>query len=222
MFSNDLITLYVIFGLALMVIILAEAINKPVLRYYSKPLLMPCLLVYYWILSPDASYLVMGALWFAFLGDVFLMFSTRKIFFILGLGSFLLCHIFYIIYFIRADMFPSGVPALFWLALIAYVTAGTTLYMMLKRNLGDMKLPVIIYIFTILFMSFLCAARYYHFKETAFWHPFAGSLLFIISDAILAFNHFKKTIRFSGVLVMSTYILAQLLIIFGILAEQFN
>jgi uncharacterized membrane protein YhhN len=220
MFSHDLLTIYILFGLAVIVNILAEVINKPILRFYSKPLLMPLLLCYYWIVSPYESRLIACALIFAFLGDVFLMMSDRKKFFILGLASFLACHIFYIIYFIVADNFPTGIPPAFWLVLIAYVAAGTGLFLMLRKNLGDMKLPVIIYILTILFMSFLCAARIFSFNKTAFWHPLGGSLLFIISDTVLAINHFKKPVKYSGVIVMGTYIIAQMLIVFGVLAAE--
>jgi len=47
-----------------------------------------------------------------------------------------------------------------------------------------------------------------------------GAALFIISDSILAINRFSHTIPFSGVAVMSTYIIAQWLIVNGLLQHK--
>jgi len=43
----------------------------------------------------------------------------------------------------------------------------------------------------------------------------AGAWLFMASDSILAFNKFHTAIEYSGPLIMTTYILAQFLIVEG-------
>src|SRR6185436_16619471 len=78
--------------------------NNEAIRYVSKPLLMPLLIVCFIASAkPISSSLVrfiILALVFSWLGDVLLMFeSINKNFFILGLIAFLIAHIFYILFY---------------------------------------------------------------------------------------------------------------------------
>jgi uncharacterized membrane protein YhhN len=216
----DILVIIILFAVAIIVNLWAEAIQNDMMRYFSKPLLMPILILLYWFMSPGTDIFVSIALWLAFAGDVFLLFPKHKAFFMLGLSSFLACHIFYILYFIKIDVFPSGIDPWFWLVIIVFAIFGVLLFSFLKKHLGDMKIPVIFYIIVILSLSFICASRCFSFSGTAFWFPLIGSILFVISDTILAFNTFRKPVRYGGVYIMSTYIAAQLLIVLGILAEN--
>jgi uncharacterized membrane protein YhhN len=214
----DCLFIIIIFGLAVIINLWAETRNIEVLRYYSKPLLMPLLAFYYWIMVPETNFLVLAALWVAFVGDVLLMFPEKKTFFILGLLAFLACQFCYLIFFALASSFPYGIPPLFWSVSLAYAGAGIFIYMKLKKNLEDMKVPVIIYMVVILTMGFVCAARYFTSSGSAYWLPLVGSTLFILSDTILAWDRFRKPVPYRGLFVMSTYIAAQVLIVLGILA----
>ncbi|HLO82440.1 MAG TPA: lysoplasmalogenase family protein, partial [Chitinophagaceae bacterium] len=76
-------------------------------RVFSKPLLMP-VLIWAYIGEQDNktmfSRLIIAALFFSWLGDIFLMFDhIDSLYFILGLSCFLTTHILYIIYFLRID-----------------------------------------------------------------------------------------------------------------------
>jgi uncharacterized membrane protein YhhN len=51
----------------------------------------------------------------------------------------------------------------------------------------------------------------------SFWIVLIGTLLFIFSDSILAFNRFKKRSPYGSVCLMAAYGAAQLLIVLGIL-----
>ncbi|NLN82753.1 MAG: lysoplasmalogenase, partial [Firmicutes bacterium] len=53
----------------------------------------------------------------------------------------------------------------------------------------------------------------------SFWIVLIGTLLFIFSDSILAFNRFKKRSPYGSVCLMAAYGAAQLLIVLGILLE---
>ena len=67
-----------------------------------KPLLMPVLIAsfLYPRLQIHGKKIILAGLFFSWLGDVFLLFdSVNPSFFIAGLVSFLITHIFYIIYF---------------------------------------------------------------------------------------------------------------------------
>ena len=74
------------------------------LHYISKPLICISLLIYFKLknehLSSKTKQLTYLSLIFALAGDVFLLFTkTASYCFILGLISFLICHILYILVF---------------------------------------------------------------------------------------------------------------------------
>ncbi len=49
---------------------------------------------------------------------------------------------------------------------------------------------------------------------------FVGSLLFLLSDTMIAFNKFHSDIPMAGFLIMITYIAAQYLIMRGLILEK--
>ena len=55
---------------------------------------------------------------------------------------------------------------------------------------------------------------------TSFKLVFIGSLLFLLSDSMLAFNKFHSEIPLAGFLIMLTYIAAQYLIMRGLILEE--
>jgi uncharacterized membrane protein YhhN len=132
---------------------------------------------------------ILSALICCFLGDFFLLWSKEKTFFIVGLLSFLMGHIFYTIAFLQTTYFLSGIPKWFYFSLLPFI----------------------------LIMSFASFSRIWALKGLSFWLPFVGSIFFIASDSLLAFRNFKVKLSRGWVSIMITYILAQLLIIFGFL-----
>ena len=74
--------------------------NQPELRFFTKPLLLPVLILIYITRSESektqVDKLFLAGLVLSFFGDLFLLFQWG---FLPGLGSFLLAHVFYIISF---------------------------------------------------------------------------------------------------------------------------
>lgn len=186
-------------------------------RYLTKPLLMPLLLIFYLLNTRQINLFIVLALVFSFLGDVFLLITNKKNFFILGLLSFLMCHIFYTITFLQSVNYMKGIPSNVYLFLIPYLICGTFVYADLSKYLKSMKIPVIIYMGVILIMSFTALARYYYVSPISFVLPFIGSILFVVSDTLIAYRNFKQKVTSDNILIMLSYILAQLLIIVGII-----
>jgi len=191
--------------------------NRIKLRYFTKPLLVPLLILFYIISANKVNQLVIFALIFCFLGDFFLLFAQKKLLFIAGLLSFLAGHIFYTIIFLKTTSFLSIIPGWFYFLLIPYIWYGISIFNKLNPYLHSMKIPVIAYLNVILFMSFASFTRIWAIKGFSFWLPFAGSIMFIASDTLLAFRNFKYRVPKGWISVMIFYIFAQLLIIFGFL-----
>jgi uncharacterized membrane protein YhhN len=197
--------------------VFAVKYDKTKLRYFTKTLLIPLLTLFYIISLANPNGFILSALICCFLGDFFLLWSQKKTFFIAGLLSFLAGHIFYTIAFLQTTYFLSGIPKWFYFSLLPYIWYGIFILKKLNPYLRSMKVPVIVYLNVILFMSFASFARIWVIKGFAFWLPFAGSMLFIASDTLLAFRNFKIKLSRGWVSIMITYVFAQLLIIFGFL-----
>ncbi len=149
--------------------------------------------------------LLLTALAFSVAGDVWLMFPG---FFIQGLASFLVAHLFYIALFKRGvSWFPSK-PVL-----AVCVVYGVSMYAYLLPHLGaGLQIPVAVYIFFIALMGAQAIGRAVALKTTESKWVAVGSLFFMASDSLLAINKFVSPIPLSQLWILGTYFAAQLLI----------
>ena len=103
-----------------------ELLNFPnAIHYFTKPALMITLILYFLTAISGANFkdktLFIFAMICALLGDTFLMFQAQKpLFFILGLGSFLLMQISYSVYFNREIEFKNSLlfHAPYWMIFV--------------------------------------------------------------------------------------------------------
>jgi uncharacterized membrane protein YhhN len=191
--------------------------NKEI-QFIFKPLIIPALIGYLDSQMPTItkglSKWVLAALLFSLSGDVFLMFEGKNsVFFLLGLSSFLLAHIFYIVFFHQVRI-RENVKSNPWL-LVAVVVYYAALVTLLSPYFGDMKIPVLVYGIVISFMLMLALHMLFIKNKSAGQWMMIGALLFVMSDSILAVNKFYQSFELAGILIMLTYGLAQLFIIEG-------
>lgn len=181
--------------------------------FITKTLLTPILLMIYLAGDKEPELPVIFALCFCFLGDLFLEYPN---FFIPGLLTFLVGHIFYGISFLSDIGVGSQLPWWLFLFAIVYIAYGTIF--LTRLSVADLKrrVAVSIYCGIILIVSFLSLLRAGSVTDYSFLMVLMGTLLFIISDSILAYNRFQKRSRYGGVWVMATYGAAQLMIILGL------
>jgi len=142
--------------------------------------------------------------WLLAAGLIFCMFGDYLLqWFVVGLASFLVGHLFYTAGFLARWRY-STVRALVALPLAAFgIWAGTRIVGAIRAD-GDTSLviPVIAYIVVILLMTWSA------FMSGSAW-AMVGSVLFTASDTILAFNRFVESIPNAGVWIMLTYYTAQ-------------
>jgi len=103
---------------------------------------------------------------------------------------------------------------------IGLTTYAIVLFYILYNGLGDLLLPVILYVVAILFMAISAAMRKESVSKLSYNLVLIGSLLFILSDSLLALNKFNSPIPIAHVSVMFTYAFAQYCIVFGILKQK--
>ena len=201
--------LRILFLIVLILEIYASISYNRTLVYIAKPLLMPILMFIAYHEGVKNKWLYI-ALLFSFGGDVFLMFSGLN-YFLLGLSSFLLAHVFYIVLFVPQAKFS-------FLPIVAFgvVTAGylTFLY---PHIASDFRIPVIAYCVVITLMGIVAASRN---KSGSYGYILTGAILFIISDSLIAYNKFYIALDNDALLVMTTYGAAQFLILEGWIKQE--
>lgn len=185
-------------------------------RYITKSLLMPLLLLFYITYGKSLNCFVVVALIFGFLGDVFLLPENKNWCFLAGILSFMLGHIFYITSFIRILGTMSTIPLWYYALVLPYLLYGIYAYKIVGNKMGNLKAAAGVYISIILFSSITCLLVILSGK-TSMLLAYIGTLLFVASDSILGYSMFISKNKYSDILVMVTYVMAQMLIVFGFL-----
>jgi len=197
---------------------LAILSGSTVLHIIAKPLLMPVLILcfYFETKKPGGiGNLILGALFFSWVGDVALLIDSRYgSFFIYGLIAFLLAHICYIAYFyrVRKCNTVNGFKPFASLLILAYMTV---FYLTIYPFLGAMKIPVLIYA-VIITLMLLTSIHAFNLRTQRFGViSVAGTLIFAVSDSTLAINRFVLPFEYAPFFIMLTYGVAQFLIVEG-------
>ncbi len=154
------------------------------------------------------------ALLFSSLGDIFLALRNGN-YFVFGLLSFLVAHLFFITLWIRhwdTPLQTNGKQKLLVVTLILFMLA--MLWWILP--IPGLSIPVAIYMCVLTTMVITAALA--DFKSN--W-VVMGAILFLLSDSIIALSTFKNVVggKLAGFLIWSTYYLAQYFIAFGFIGE---
>jgi uncharacterized membrane protein YhhN len=163
-------------------------------------------------LSPYSAFVVAGLV-FCLAGDVFLALPQKKAF-MLGLVSFLVGHVFYVIGFFSVARFGGWT----WVSLVLGAAISTLVYLWLRSHLGEMKGPVIGYMVVITVM--VCGASSVlgvpDFKLSGRVMVFAGALAFYFSDLFVARDRFVKNEFMNRLVGLPMYYAGQFLIAFSL------
>lgn len=206
----------VLFWLSAFGEITAVVLDIAWLHISSKPVLLLALFGYFFVASkgfPQWRILVLISLGFSWAGDIFLMVDG---FFIPGLIAFLVAHLFYVLVYVKTGANFKRVRM--W-PLLLLVTYGSALLLFLFGHLGDLAVPVVVYALVLLAMACFAFQRKGHTSAYSYGLVTIGAMLFVLSDSLLAINQFARPIPLASLSVMATYILAQYLIIKGLIVH---
>ena len=192
------------------------------LQFVTKPMIMPSLVLHAFFLKREKKINISPMLWTAMIlawsGDIVLMFEGQNMF-IIGLLSFLLTQIIYILLY-RGARNIKGEPLNILMKIrysFSIIVIGIAIYYLVLPFLGDLIIPVAAYVIVIVLMALNAVYRYGMTNNASFWSVLFGALLFMTSDSLLAIDTFLPDITVHPFWIMSTYILAQYLIISGLL-----
>lgn len=162
-----------------------------------------------------------AALALSSLGDFLLGFRRlgqldADLLFLLGLGTFLVAHLVYIV------LFRKYWPLIWWKSnparvsgILAILVALGSVLAILRNSLGSMLIPVVVYSLVLACMGISAMLADLGSPRAAF-----GALLFITSDAAIAISKFRGSFTGSEQLIWITYYLAQFLILRGVQFRQ--
>ena len=202
------------------------------LELASKPFLIPILAIYFYLNTKEVTIpykkslinFILTALFLAWLGDVFLLFQAQNpLFFMLGLGSFLISHILYILTFKKSIQNKElGETKTLLIRAIPFIGTFILMFTFLYKSLDTVMLVAVpIYMLVIVTMAFMAMERTGKVLKASAEYVFFGAFLFMVSDSLLAIDIFVKTltIPFAPVFVMLTYVAAQTLIVYGMMIQ---
>jgi len=161
----------------------------------------------------DRSKLLIAALGLSAVGDFFLgvrrlgVLGPEKLF-LLGLMSFLIAHLFYVVLFVKAR--TRSVHAGRKMACVLVVAVAATSLGVLWPGLGPMRVSVLAY--SLVLTAMAVSAQWSRYPAMVA----VGALSFVASDTMLAMSIFGHPFAGSHLLVWVTYYAAQALIVAGV------
>lgn len=177
------------------------------LRMIAKPIPVLCLAVWVAGLPQQMRYqrAIVAGLLLSAVADVLLEASAAT--FLPGLVTFLLAHVAYI------AAFTSDSRHWFWQRALPVYLYGAAIYAILfsRGDLGDLAIPVLLYVIVICTMLWRAAGRVGVKGILAFsaMAALAGALLFTFSDTLLAYNRFVEKVALARYGVILSYWLGQ-------------
>ena len=212
-----------IYMLLLMLHLFAQLLGYTSIQYGSKLILLPLLMLYFYVqpffaTAANTKYLILVGLFGSFLGDAFLLSDAL---FIPGMIAFMTTHIFNILFFHPIKPTNGASKLKLYVAIILLGAFCVFVYLFLKDAMGSLIYPILVYMLLISSSAIYTVRASLNERATMianlFWTP--GMLFFIASDAVLAFNKFywstHSPIDNIGLVTMATYGVAQLLLVKG-------
>ena len=176
------------------------------LEVVTKPLLCGLLLVWAWLACERRPPgLLMAGLVAALVGDE-LLGPDGSVWFIAGMGAFLVMQVCYVVGFVRLGA-VDRLRERRWV-IAAWALLWLVLNVVLGPSLGALQIPIAVYSAALTTMA-ACAVA------TGDRRIGVGGVLFLISDTLIGLGAADVHVPASGFLVMSTYAVAQLLIVTG-------
>ena len=195
-------------------VIMSLLLDQQTVYLAAKPFLMIILLVYFVSVSgafPTWRWYVVLGLVFSWAGDVFLISNN---WFEHGLVAFLIAHLFYIAAYHQTGAASGQLKPLDIIKVCLY---GVVLIAFIYPGLGNMLFPVLLYALVLLSMAIWAHKRRGSTNHRSFMLVATGAMLFALSDGMIAVNKFAVAIPAERILIMTTYIIAQYLIIQGLI-----
>jgi len=208
-----------LYGVVLLAHLTGIGLESEVLARLTKPHLMVILGFFMWEQTRGIKNrlitVFIAAQFFSWCGDLLLMNTVTPVFFLYGLGAFLVAQLLYSFFFFR--VMQKEKIKFSWLLFFPVLIYYSVLISWLAPQLGALKTPVVIYGAIISTMLLLALHMLYMPAVRSGRLFMLGALLFVASDSALAINKFSNPFPSAGLIIMITYGLAQFFLTTGAL-----
>ena len=194
------------------------------IRKFTKCLLMPFLALSYYLGCPKEKFskVILFAILFGYLGDILLLIEGL---FLLGVVSFLVGHLLYTVtFFVETGLKNYRKNLLvFLLVCVVYFYIETEVLGYFRPALVKFGLwgPLFVYTSILSALNISSALYAYCYRNIYSILAYIGSIIFYVSDCILAKQLFFEYNKYYQISIMFTYILGQSLISLG-MANKMN
>ena len=137
---------------------------------------------------------------FCLLGDLLLVFDA---YFIPGLISFLVAHLIFIYAYYRLNTFLWNASSL-----VLIIAISASFFWWIHEGLGELIIPVLLYMLVISTMVWQGINAYLVGRNRVTTFLALGSVFFLISDALLAFDKFHQHFAYANMAILTTYWIA--------------
>lgn len=223
--KNTSLVMHLLFAVIVILELLGRLLDNIRMEYPVKPLIMVWIAVYFLLAArkPAFTVPVLLAFFFSWVGDNFLMLSGQnELLFYAGVGGFFCAQLAYIYTFVRySEQGGRGyLQRKPWISIFFLAYVGGIMFLLFPGLEGMMKPIITIYALSLMLMSMMALNRSGRVGAVSFRLVFIGSLLFLLSDSMIAINKFYATFPLAGFLIMLSYISAQYLIMRGLILEE--
>lgn len=210
---------YMVFGIIDLSLVAHQHLEY---RHFTKPLILLSLIIYFvkgslLIKNTFLRKSVIAALVFSLLGD---MLSLYPQLFLYGLGSYFIASACYIFSFKLTQKLDIHLPNWYFVKLFIYnlpiYVIGAVFYFLIHQQLYHLKIPIVIYLCGLIMLVTSARERFKKTNDASFWQVLVGSALFVFSQGIYLADAFYRPLIDREVLMMGSYLLAQLLIVMGL------
>lgn len=208
--SLSVIIVFVYVGLSL-VNVLGEFLRFNMgIRRWTTPLAMPLLMAWV-VVTGGFHWPLLIALAAGLAGDILLIqpedCSDKR--FTAAICAFFAGHLIYFWYFLRNLISLDRLPALVWAAIVALAIASGVMFLILRKKLGTLKIPILLYTMVLFAVGTIILLNWGSLPRGIFYRALGGIMLFFISDSFLSMDRFIKPFGASRQMAMATYFPAQ-------------
>lgn len=166
---------------------------------------------------------VLPAMLFSWMGDIFMIMpSQTEVNFLLGITIFIPANMAYILLYNKASDKLNGRSILRRKPGVTFpfMFCSIIIYYHIYPQLGEIAIPAAVFWIMLTLMALSALYRYSKTNTPSFVMVIIGALLFIASSSVLFINRYYTPVPYSSFITFFSYLLAQGLIIEGIIRHK--